>query len=170
MQEMRGDRPVPRLAYSEGKLELMSPSRFHESIKSVIGRLVEAWCVEHGMDVTPYGSWTLENATAERALEPDECYVFGDVVEPDRPDLAIEVVWTSGRLDKLDIYRALRVREVWIWKGGHIHVHCLREGAYAQTTESEVLPGLDLALLARFVEVRPMTRALREYREAIRGG
>ena len=41
--EMRGDRPVPRLAYLEGVLQLMSPSCEHEYLKSTIGRLLEAW-------------------------------------------------------------------------------------------------------------------------------
>jgi Uma2 family endonuclease len=94
--EIRGDRPVPRLTYLEGALELMTPSRSHESLKSMIGRLVEAWCLEKGVGITPYGSWTLESKEAERGVEPDECYVLGDAAEPERCDLAIEVIWSSG--------------------------------------------------------------------------
>jgi hypothetical protein len=30
------------------------------------------------------------------------------------------VIWTSGGIDKLEVYRRLRVREVWIWKSGRI--------------------------------------------------
>src|SRR5216683_198276 len=41
LMEMRGDKSVPRLAYLEGALEIMTPSRPHESLKSMIGRLVE---------------------------------------------------------------------------------------------------------------------------------
>ena len=33
---------------------------------------------------------------------------------------------------------------------------------------SELLPGLDLGTLLRFVDVRPMTRAVQEYRAQIR--
>jgi hypothetical protein len=32
----------------------MSPSRTHDEIKSYIGRLVEAWCLERGVEFTPY--------------------------------------------------------------------------------------------------------------------
>jgi hypothetical protein len=39
--ELRGDRPVPRVAYLEGVLQLMSPSKNHEALKSLIGQLVE---------------------------------------------------------------------------------------------------------------------------------
>ena len=38
--EIGGERPVPRLTYLEGALELMSPVKPHEMIKSMIGRLV----------------------------------------------------------------------------------------------------------------------------------
>lgn len=166
--EVRGDRPVPRLAYLEGALELMTPSRSHESLKSMIGCLVEAWCLEMGIGITPYGSWTLESKEAERGVEPDECYVIGEAGDPERPDLAIEVVWSSGGIDKLEIYRRLGVREVWIWRSGSIEVFVLRESAYAPLPNSEVLPGIDLPLLLQFVDIRPMTRAVTDYRTALR--
>jgi len=166
--EIRGERPVPRLSYLEGALELMTPSRPHESLKSMIGRLVEAWCLEKGPGITPYGSWTLESKAADRGVEPDECYVIGDVDDPDRPDLAIEVIWSSGGIDKLEVYRKLGVREVWIWKSGTIDVFVLRDANYVAVPRSEVVPGIDLATLLRFVDIRPMTRAVTEYRAAVR--
>jgi len=166
--EMRGDAPLPRIAFLEGRLELMSPSRSHEFIKSMLGRLIETWCMERGVDVTAYGSWTLENKTQLRGLEPDECYVLGDAREPSAPDLAIEVVWTSGGIDKLEIYRKLGVGEVWFWQNETIEIFALRDGIYESIAASEALPGLDLAELLRFVHVTPMTRAVREYREKLR--
>ena len=45
--ELRGERPVPRYAYLEGQLEIISPSHFHEQVKSMIGCLIEAWCFEN---------------------------------------------------------------------------------------------------------------------------
>lgn len=167
--EIRGERAVPRLAYLEGALQLISPSLSHEALKSMIGRLVEAWCFETGVGLTPYGSWTLEEKELERGVEPDECYVLGDEQEPARPDLAIEVDWSPGRIDKLEIYRKLAVREVWIWRRGAIHVHALRGERYEELAASELLAGIDLALLLQFVDVRPMTRAVESYRAALRG-
>ena len=90
-------------------------------IKSSLGCLIEAWCFAKGIDFTPVGSWTLENETAQRGVEPDECYCLRENASreaPDRPDLAIEVIHTSGGISKLDVYRKLAVPEVWIWKGG----------------------------------------------------
>ena len=82
----------------------------------MLGRLVEAWCLERGVDITPYGSWTHESKEGARGAEPDECYVLGDDPAPLRCDLAIEVVWSHGGIDKLQIYQKLGVREVWVWR------------------------------------------------------
>ncbi len=169
MVEIRAERPVPRLAYLEGSLQLMSPSRPHERIKSMIGCLVEAWCIERGVEISPYGSWLLESKAQARGIEPDECYVLGEVDDPQVPDLAIEVIWTSGGIDKLEIYRKLGVREVWYWQRDGLRLFALRGETYEPIDHSEVIPGLDHELLLRFVDVRPMTRAVRELREALRG-
>ena len=56
LREARGESSVPRLAFLEGELEIMTPSRSHESLKSRIGRLVEVWCMERGVEFSPYGS------------------------------------------------------------------------------------------------------------------
>ena len=167
MQEARGESSVPRLAYLEGQLEIMTPSRSHESLKSRIGRLVEVWCLEKGIEFSPYGSWTLEKREAERGLEPDECYVFGAELEPERPDLAIEVVWTSGGVRKLDIYRSLGVREVWFWRRGLITIHALRGSEYEETAQSDCLPGIDLVQLAQYLDRPSASQAMREYRSAL---
>lgn len=165
--ELRGDRSVPRLAYVEGELELMSPSRSHEAIKSTIGCLVEVWCLERGVEFSPFGSWTLEDKSVDRGVEPDECYVFGGRPDPQRPDLAIEVIWTSGGLDKLEIYRALGVGEVWVWRKGKLRVHLLGGGAYRAAASSRCLPDLDLALLCRFLDRPSVTRAVRDFRAVL---
>lgn len=170
MLERRGDASVPRLAYLEGMIEITSPSRSHEAIKGLIGRLVEVWCLERGIDFSTYGSWTLEKKEAERGLEPDECYVFGVVAEPQRPDLAIEVVWTAGGVRKLDIYSKLGVPEVWFWRKGRITVHVLRGDHYEEFPASEMLRGIDLAQLASFLDRPTASQAIREYRAALMSG
>ena len=166
--ELRGEHAAPRVAFLKGVLQLVSPSRRHDYVKSMLGRLVEGWCFESGVDLTPYGSWTLESKEAERGVEPDECYVLGAVEDPKAPDLAIEVVLSSGGVDKLEIYRKLDVREVWFWQEGAITLHHLRGETLEPIERSEVLPGIDLDHLLRFVDVRPMTKAVREYRNELR--
>jgi Uma2 family endonuclease len=169
---MRGDHSAPRIAYLDGEIEIMSPSQTHEGIKSMIGRLVEVYCLEHDIPFSTYGSWTLQSPDRSRGAEPDECYVFGDPSlskgEAERPNLAIEVVWTSGRIDKLDIYRKLGVTEVWYWRKGRIQPYCLRGERYVAVEASEVLQGLDLKLLTSFLERATTFDAIRGYRQALR--
>src|ERR1043166_32257 len=109
--EMRGDKSAPRISYLDGELEIMSPSKDHELIKSFIGRLVEVWCLDRGIEMTPVGSWTLKGKKKKEAAEADECYVFG-TTSRERPQLAIEVEWSRGGIDKLRIYEKLGVDEV----------------------------------------------------------
>jgi len=77
--------------------------------------------------------------------------------EPDQTNLAIEVVWTHGRIDKLDIYRQLGVAEVCYSRAGQIQPYALRGERYEPIGGSEVLPGLDLQLLTGFID-QPTTR------------
>ena len=51
--EIRGDQSAPRICFLEGAIEIMSPSRSHGFIKSVIGSLVETWCLENQNRVQP---------------------------------------------------------------------------------------------------------------------
>ena len=165
---MRGDRSAPRISYEEGLLEIMSPSSSHENIKSLIGRLVEAYCFERDIEFTTVGSWTVKDRRKKVGAEPDECWVFGPLGKVRRPDLAIEVVWTPSAMDKLDIYRALGVKEVWYWRKGAITAHVLDRGRYRELTTSRVLPDIDLAELSRFLKRPTTSAAIRGYRDALR--
>lgn len=128
----------------------------------MIGRLVEAWCLERGVDITPYGSWTHESEKNDRAAEPCSANP-----EPERCDLAIEAIWTSGALNELEIYRRLAVREVWLWMAGRIEIFTLRGDAYAPLERSKLFPDIDLAELLTYVDIKPMTRAVTQYRVAL---
>jgi Uma2 family endonuclease len=144
----------------------MSPSRTHEFIKKTIARLLEAYAEERGIFFNGYGSLTMKNPAVERGAEPDECYVIG--TEKERPDLAIEVIWTSGGIDKRRIYAGLGVRELWEWQDGRIEVLILRGQAYVSAPRSELLPDLDLAVVARLVTYEDQTGAVREFRRLLR--
>lgn len=164
--EVRGEKSVPRITYLEGTLEIMTPSRDHEGIRGFIGRLVEAYCLHAGIRFSPYGSWTLKARKEERGAEPDECYILGGE-DADRPHLAIEVIWTSGRLDKLDVYRKLGVAEVWIWRKGRIQPYALAGDHYDPTERSRLLPGLDLDLLVQFLDRPTAYDAIQDFRAVL---
>jgi Uma2 family endonuclease len=167
MLELRGDASVPRLAYLEGALEIMTPAPAHVSLTSRIGHLLAAWCLERGVDFSAYGSWTLEDKATQRGIEPDECYVFGSDPAARQPHLALEVIWTSGGLRKLDIYQKLGVREVWSWRKGRLFIQVMSGERYLDAAASSVLPGIDLVELCSYLDRPTTNEAAREYRAAL---
>lgn len=163
------DVPGLRLTYLNGALEIVSPSRAHERKKKSIARLLEMWAIERGVRLNGYGSTTFRKQARERGCEPDECYVLGRELE-EFPDLAIEVIETSGGLDKLAVYAGFGVREVWFWQDERFAVHVLVGEAYEQRARSELLPGLDLEQLAAHVRIPDQHDAALAYRDALRAG
>jgi Uma2 family endonuclease len=163
---IRGDRAGVRVTYLEGQLEIMSPSRTHEMLKTLIARLLEAYAEEKGLVFEGYGSLTMRNAPKMRGLEPDECYAVGAAKET--PDLAVEVIWTHGGIDKLDVYRGLGIREVWIWKSEDLKAYELRGNAYVEISQSFVIPGLAPSFIREFLEYETQTEAVRKLRNALR--
>ena len=167
MLDIRGESAGVRMTYLKGALELMSSSVHHELIKTMIARLLEAHALERDITLNGYGSWTVRKEELERGLEPDECYVLG-TEPPERPDIAIEVVWTHGGIDKLEVYRGLGVSEVWFWREGRIEVYVLRGDSYEGVERSELLPELDLEHLTGFLDRPSQTQTVREYRLSLR--
>lgn len=166
---IRGESSGVRLTYLKGELELMSPSRPHEGIKTCIARLLETWAFENDVDLDGFGSWAIKQRLRERGAEPDECYTRGPGHNEERPDIAIEVVWTSRGIDKLEVYRGLDVPEVWFWQDGRLETWHLVGERYEQRERSAVLPELDVQQLAAFVAPRGHTAAQRRYLQALRG-
>lgn len=167
IRELLDDHPGIRMAYLEGTLEIMSPSPEHEREKTLIARLLEQYAVEKDISLNGYGNATFRREAKERGLEPDECYVL-DTPLQEFPDIAIEVVLSSGGIDKLSIYRGLGVREVWFFQKGRFHVHRLGSDGYVEIAKSVYLPDLDLVTLAEFVTYPDQTKAVRAYRDTLR--
>jgi len=168
--ERLGDSPWYRVTFLEGVLEVMSPSRRHDRNKTLIGMLLEAYFQETRTRFYGLGSTTFRKLDGESGTEPDECYCLES--EKEFPDLAIEVVVTSGNIDKLAVYGRLGVQEVWFWEKGQFQVHCLRgdlqDRGYEPVDWSELLPGLDLRLLAKYVEYVEPLDAVLEFRAQVR--
>jgi Uma2 family endonuclease len=142
--------PHIRLFYYQDTLEILMPGRNHEVLKSLIGFLIELFLVETGMEFEPTGSMTQEREEIV-SLQADESYCIGG--SKPIPDLAIEVVFTSGGPDKLPRYQALAVPEVWFWQNDRLQLYRLQDGSYGQVERSQ-LPGLDrldIGLLERCV-------------------
>ena len=94
--------------------------------------------------------------------EADKSYELG--ADRERPDLAIEVVVTSGGIDKLEAYKRLKVREVWFWEKSQLSLYALREAGYKGISCSELLPELDIALFVRCMSIANHVEAIKEFR------
>lgn len=104
-----GDTRNVRLFFYNNTVEIIMPGRDREFFKSIIGFLLELFCLETGTEFEPLGSTTQERED-EAAAEPDESYCFGP--SKPTPDLVIEVIFSSGSRKKLPLYRALNIPEV----------------------------------------------------------
>ncbi len=164
------DIPGVRLSFLDGVLEIRRmPGRKHEVWKERIGALLEVYMEHIEIDFTPTGSMTLERESALVKREADKSYELGS--DRERPDLAIEIVVTSGGINKLEAYKRLQIPEVWFWHNGRLSLHHLRttetEFFYEEVNRSELLPGLDLELLKRCINLPNHTQALKEFRQAL---
>ncbi|MGB7416784.1 MAG: Uma2 family endonuclease, partial [Thermosynechococcaceae cyanobacterium] len=92
--------PGVRLTYLDGVVEIMPVSDEHEEIKSTLGLLLEAYLRSEGIRYYVRGGPPSLGDRGDAAhREPDESYNIG--TKKDRADIAIEVVLTSGGIDKL---------------------------------------------------------------------
>jgi Uma2 family endonuclease len=108
------DVPGVRLSFLDGVLEIQRmPGREHETVKERLGTLLDLYLLHLGIDFTPTGSMTLEKENELVKREADKSYELG--TNRSRPDLArcfadtarVEVVVTSGGIDKLKAYQKL---------------------------------------------------------------
>ncbi len=162
------DGPALRMTYSKGVLELTSPSPAHELWKKNIARLVELFAHVKRIDLYGYGSTTFNKEAQARGAEPDECYLVGKKLA-DYPEIVLEVVHTTPLLDKLDVYRAFGVAEVWVFRNGAFTIHVLdAAGQYEVRTSSALVPGLDFSVVARYAVRDDTPKALHEFDAEIR--
>ncbi|MBW4486434.1 MAG: Uma2 family endonuclease [Trichocoleus desertorum ATA4-8-CV12] len=155
-----------RLVYLDGVLEIASPSRRHEGIKKRIATLLEAYFEETDTDYFPLGSTTFRSEEQRGGSEPDESYCIG--AEKPIPDLAIEVVLTSGGVDKLAVYQRLEIPEVWFWQDDQLVVYCLRGEQYEHSDRSQLLPQLSLETLTTYINHPQSLEAVKEFRQSLR--
>ena len=165
------DRPGYRLSFLDGILEIkLMPGEPHETVKKRIAGLLELYLLMAGFDFTPTGSMTLESETGKVKREADESYKLA----PDRrlPDLAIEIVFSSGGINKLEAYKRLKIPELWFWEDGLLEVYHLRgEGntlQYEKISNSEEVKGIDLDLLGCCINMVNHVDAIKTFQQGSR--
>jgi Uma2 family endonuclease len=168
-----------RLTYDRGELEIMTVSHPHEFDKHLIGVLVMQLVTELNIDIHGAGSMTFKREDLDRGLEPDECYWIEHELQmrsvrdydPEKhppPDLVLEVEVSRSALDRMGIYAAMKVPEVWRWNGEKLTFWLLKRGKHVESPISRSLPMLAADELVRFMGMKGTmgeTRLLRTFRE-----
>ncbi len=157
------DTRSPRFTYSEGALEIMSPSSEHEALIEVLAMIADIVAEEQQVEFKALGSTTFRRQDLERGTEPDACFYIQNVerirgkkdidlsVDPP-PDLVIEVEVTSPVVPKLPVYARLGVPEIWLHDGRTAKILRLAGDRYENSDRSMVLPAVTQTALADFVE------------------
>jgi Uma2 family endonuclease len=180
--EELGERPV-RLSYSQGMLEIMITKAPHEFFKKMLAKLVEIIILERNIPVRSGGSMTFQRRDLEKGFEPDECWWIAaeamvrgkqefDFLNDPPPDLAIEVEISHSLVDRIGIFAAMKVKELWRCNGQTLRFCILEEdGSYHDATTSLAFPFLKPADLEQHLQPEDLTdetTRVRQFRDWLR--
>jgi Uma2 family endonuclease len=159
-------RPAVRLSFDRGRLEIMHPLAEHETAAYLLGRFIDTLTEELRLPVKAGRSTTFRRRRRQRGLEADNSYWIANEakvrgkqsidlrVDPP-PDLAVEIDLTHSSVDRMGIYAALRVPEVWRLDEQGLTCHILgSDGAYELAPHSRAFPQLKLADVEAFMGLR----------------
>jgi len=158
-----GERPI-RVTYDQGTMEVYMPSLGHERDSYLLGRMVDTLTEELGITAEGGGTARHKRQDLDKGAEPDQCYWLHErallirnkseldlSVDP-VPDLVIEVDVTSVSVDRLKIFAALGVPEVWRYDGRALEILQLERFGYQSCETSRCFPGLSADAIGRFLE------------------
>ena len=152
-----------RITYDSGRLVLMSPLPKHEFIMGRIGRLIEMATFEWNIPICSLGSTTWKRSDLLKGLEADECYYIQheaqiraltdlDLTRDPPPDLAVEVDITRTSLNRLPVYAALGIGEIWRHDGTRMQfLKLTADSSYQPIERSESLSRLTPSDIDRFL-------------------
>lgn len=176
-------RSSPHFVYDRGALEITVLSYEQEEINRLLNDLLVVLGLEWGVEYCNAGSTTFKREDLERGFEPDSCFyvqhaaqIAGkkrlDLLVDPPPDLVVEIDITHSSLDKLSIFAAVGVPEVWHHDGARIRMLGLVGERYEERTQSLAFPALravDLMTLLEASAQMPRTAWLRHVRAWAQG-
>jgi Uma2 family endonuclease len=158
------NQPAVRVTYDRGELEILGPRPGLDDDTRFLSCLVFSLTEELGLSLKHGGAVTLRRRKKKRGIEADECFWIAnahrmagrrrlDLRKDPPPDLAIETDVTHSSLNRLSIYAALRVPEVWRLEGDQLTFHVLGpDGKYALAPVSRSFPLVTPADLLGFIQ------------------
>ncbi|MCM1984644.1 Uma2 family endonuclease [Lyngbya confervoides] len=161
--EELGESRATRLMFCDGVVEIRMPGQLHEAINRVLAAIIATLAEVLDLEFNNLGSARLNRTDLAKGIEPDSCFYIqqaqagqGMVMETDLPpDLAVEVDIASGSAQKLAIYAAMGVSEIWLYRQGQLSIQVLQaEGGYGEAEQSVAFPVVSVALLNEWLELR----------------
>ncbi|MEL6439536.1 MAG: Uma2 family endonuclease [Cyanobacteria bacterium J06621_8] len=142
-----------RIAYDQGRLEIMTPLPEHEVNKVYLSNFVEILLEELDIEFCPLDSTTFKNQAMLKGIEPDSCFYIEneqavrgknrlDLTIDPPPDLALEIDITNR--SHPDIYESLGVAELWRYEKNQLQILLLVEGKYVESSTSKNFPNFPL--------------------------
>jgi Uma2 family endonuclease len=158
-----GDKRGYRFAYDGDVLEIMTPLYEHENPRVQLDRFIAILAEELEIEIKSAGSMTLKRSLLRKGIEPDNCYyIQSEPLVKDKqtlsletdppPDLAIEIDITHSSINKLELYAALGVTELWRYNGQIIKFYHLQNQDYQESELSPTFPFLSSDELTQFIE------------------
>lgn len=162
--EELAERPGLRVSYDCGRLEIMSPLPEHGEYGSLIEDLVTAACQAFRLKLEKRSNATWKRRSKSKGVEGDASYyiqnaerIIGkrkiDLESDPPPDIIVEIDVTNPSLNKLPVYAALGVSEIWRYDGRTCRFYWLVGDKYVETLISRSIPGLTSEMLAEAVEI-----------------
>jgi len=156
-------RNSPRFTFDRGELEITVITFEHEELNRLLHDLFTIIADEYGLDFVNAGSTTFRREDLSRGFEPDTCFYIEnasrvrgrkklDLPNDPPPELVIEVDITRSSVDKMAIYAAMGIREVWRHDGKALQIFALLGEGYAHRGKSDVLSPLAEDVASRFIE------------------
>lgn len=170
-----------RLTYDRGELEIMSPMMPHETAKRFLARMIDRFTEISEIELLSSASTTFRRVDLERGFEADESYYIQNAslirgkgqidlsVDPP-PDIVIEIEMSRSAINKLALFAAFGVPEVWRFDDHQLTIHRLRSGTYQEIDSSEALPGFPIDIAANLLARRTSeneTTLIREFVQRI---
>jgi Uma2 family endonuclease len=162
LDDERGEQRGAPFTFSEGVLQIMANGREHERLNANLTRLVDLLAEEFELDFDPSGSTTLRREDLEKGFEPDSCFYFAnaalmrekkeiDLAVDPPPDLTLEIGITGSSLNRLPLFAAVGIPEVWRYENGALKIYQLQGEIYDEVDESMWFPQINARQLAKWL-------------------
>lgn len=158
------DETPAHFTFDRGKLEITVLSLKHENLKKILAMLFERLSESLEIEIFAGGSTTFQRGDLERGFEPDECYYIqnADVMRGKNdvnlafdppPDLTIQVDVKHSSLNRMSIFAAIGIPEVWRYDGEKLTIYQLKNSAYRISEVSSMLRSAESEKLSELIGV-----------------